>query len=144
MALKVELKPGERVIIGECVITNGDQRSRLLIDGQVPILREKDILTQKTADTPAKRIYFAIQLMYTSKDQRAYHELYFSLVRDITKAAPSAWSWIESINNHILTGEMYKALKEAKKLIAYEQGLLNNAKRGAGLRSGGEEDRKSA
>ena len=28
MALKVELKPGERILIGECVITNCDQRTR--------------------------------------------------------------------------------------------------------------------
>ena len=33
MALKVELKPHERIIIGSCVITNTDQRARLLIDG---------------------------------------------------------------------------------------------------------------
>ena len=45
MALKVELKPGERIILGECVVTNGDQRTRLLIEGDAPILREKDILT---------------------------------------------------------------------------------------------------
>ena len=47
MALKVELKPGERIIIGDCVITNADQRTRLLIDGHAPILREKDILTPR-------------------------------------------------------------------------------------------------
>ena len=68
MALKVELKPGERIILGECVITNHDQRTRLVIEGQVPILREKDILTKQSANTPAKRIYLAVQLMYTSKD----------------------------------------------------------------------------
>ena len=49
MALKVELKPGERLIVGECVITNADQRTRLLIEGHAPILREKDILTSKSA-----------------------------------------------------------------------------------------------
>ena len=47
MSLKVELKPGERIIIGESVITNADQRTRLLIDGHAPILREKDILTAR-------------------------------------------------------------------------------------------------
>ena len=52
MALKVELKPGERVIIGDCVVTNSDQRTRLLIEGETPILREKDILTSETANTP--------------------------------------------------------------------------------------------
>ena len=144
MALKVELKPGERIILGECVITNDDQRTRLLIEGQMPILREKDILTPELADTPAKRIYLAVQLMYTSRDPRPHHEVYFALVRDILEAAPSTWPYIEAINNLILTGEMYKALKQARKLIAYEQELLSNAKRRAGLRHGGEANRQSA
>ena len=68
MALKVELKPGERIILGECLITNSDRRTRLMIEGAMPILRERDILTPKTANTPAKRIYLAVQLMYTSRD----------------------------------------------------------------------------
>jgi flagellar protein FlbT len=141
MALKVELKPGERIILGDCVITNGEQRTRLTIEGRVPILREKDILTAERADTPAKRIYLAVQLMYTSKDPRAHHEVYFHLVRDILRAAPSVSPFIEGINNHILTGETYKALKDANKLIAYEEELLNNAKRGASVRHGREADR---
>ena len=60
MALKIELKPGERIIIGECVVTNADQRTRLVVDGSAPILREKDIMTAERADTPAKRIYLAV------------------------------------------------------------------------------------
>ena len=134
MALKVELKPNERILIGEAVITNCNQRSWLVIEGTSPILREKDILTAARADTPAKRIYLAVQLMYTSRDPRAHHEIYFTLVRDTLSAAPSTWPHIESINNHILTGKMYKALKDAKKLIAYERELMDHAKRGQNLR----------
>jgi flagellar biosynthesis repressor protein FlbT len=130
MALKVELKPNERILIGDSVITNCDQRSWLVIEGTSPILREKDILTAKRADTPAKRIYLAVQLMYTSRDPRAHHEIYFSLVKQIVQAAPSTWPYIEGINNQILTGNLYKALKAAKKLIAYEEELLEHAKRG--------------
>ncbi len=144
MALKVELKPGERVIIGDCVITNADQRTRLLIEGETPILREKDILTPETANTPAKRIYLSVQLMYLSKDPRPHHETYFSLMRDILQAAPSTWPYIENINNHILTGQTYKALKAAKKLIAYEQELIENATRNTRLQGGGQGDRQSA
>ena len=144
MALKVELKPGERIILGECVITNDDQRTRLTIQGEVPILREKDILTPERADTPAKRIYLAVQLMYITKDPKLQHETYFALVRDILRAAPSTWPYIEAINNHVLTGEMYKALKDAKRLIAHEQELLDHAKRGASLRNSSEADCKSA
>ena len=127
MGLKIELKPGERVMLGDCVITNHDQRTRLLVEGSAPILREKDIMTESRADTPAKRIYLAVQLMYTSKNPATYHELYFKLVREITQAVPSMWPLIESINNQILTGELYKALREVKKLISYERELLEHA-----------------
>src|SRR5438552_4084148 len=144
MALKVELKPNERILIGESVITNCDQRSWLVIEGSSPILREKDILTAKRADTPAKRIYLAVQLMYTSRDPRAHHELYFSLIRDIVHAAPSTWPYVESINNQVLTGMMYKALKEAKKLISYELELLDNARRTANLQERGKADLQPA
>ena len=82
MALKVELKPGEHIILGDCVVTNADQRTRLVIEGEAPILREKDIMTCERADTPAKRIYLTIQMMYTSGDPCPHHEIYFMLVRD--------------------------------------------------------------
>jgi flagellar protein FlbT len=143
VGLKIELKPGERVMLGDCVITNDDQRTRLFVEGTAPILREKDIMSESRANTPAKRIYLAVQLMYTSKNPTAYHELYFALVRDITLAAPSMWPLIESINNQILTGDLYKALKEVKKLIAYEKELLDHATRQQGLRSHCEGDGKS-
>ncbi|MFN8830271.1 MAG: flagellar biosynthesis repressor FlbT [Labrys sp. (in: a-proteobacteria)] len=132
MALKVELKPGERIILGECVVTNHDQRTKLYIEGNVPILREKDILTKEAADTPAKRIYLAVQLMYLSKSTAQNQDLYFLLVKDILEAAPSMAPWIERINNKILTGSLYKAMKEARSLIEYEQELIDHA-RGAGL-----------
>jgi flagellar protein FlbT len=129
MGLKVELKPGERIIIGDCVVTNADQRTRLLIDGNVPILREKDIMTAKTANSPAKRVYLAVQLMYTSHDPSSHHDTYFSLVGELIRAAPSTTQHVTKINDLILRGEMYKALKEAKSLIAYEQELLTHAAR---------------
>src|SRR5258705_8944156 len=142
MALKVELKPHERIIIGNCVITNTDQRARLLIDGnKVPILREKDILTPNTADTPAKLVYLAVQLMYISPDPQINHGTYFNLVTDIVTAVPSAWPIIEGINNHILNGDLYRALKEARKLVAYEKKLLDHNR---SERIGGTESRRSA
>lgn len=129
MALKVELKPFEKIIVGSCVITNTEQRAKLLIEGEkIPILREKDILTPATADTPAKLLYLAVQLMYISSDPRQHHAVYFDLMRDLLGAVPSAALAIQEINNHILSGDYYKALKESKKLIAYEKQLLDRAK----------------
>jgi flagellar protein FlbT len=142
MALKVELKPHERIIIGNCVITNTDQRARLLIDGEkIPILREKDILTPETADTPAKLIYLAVQLMYISPEPQVDHGTYFNLMRELVTVAPSTWPLIENINTNILNGELYHALKEAKKLVAYEKRLLDSAR---DKQDGTVEERRSA
>jgi len=127
MALKVELKPGEKLLVGNCIITNSDQRTRLFIDGNAPILREKDILTSETANSPAKRIYLAVQLMYIDEDVEKAKETYMQLSRDFAEAVPSSVSIVDQINNEILTGSLYKALKAAHRLIEYEQDLLNNA-----------------
>ena len=142
MALRVELRPGERLLIGESIITNGNHRAQFLIDGSAPVLREKDIMTVNRAITPAARVYLAVQLMYTSRDPRAHHDIYFSLIRDLVQAAPSTWPYVEVINNRILTGDLYNALKAARKLMDYEQELLSNAKSGERLRKGGKTNRR--
>ncbi|MGL4440331.1 MAG: flagellar biosynthesis repressor FlbT [Bosea sp. (in: a-proteobacteria)] len=134
MALKVELKPNERIIIGTVVIRADDQRTRLFIEGEAPILREKDILTHRTANSPAKRIYLAVQLMYLDQDVGKHHEIYFTLVREFLEAVPSSAAAIAELNNRILNGDLYKALKAAKKLITYESELLDHVLRGERLR----------
>jgi flagellar protein FlbT len=142
MSLKVELKPHERLIVGNCVITNSDQRTRLFIDGKAPVLREKDILSPATADSPAKRVYLAVQLMYLEDDIDKLRRDYFALVTDLARAAPSTIQIIDEINNEILTGQLYKALRAAKKLIQHEQDILSNAAaRDAGLPDNGQADR---
>lgn len=127
MALKVELKPGEKIVIGTVAIRNGEQRTRFYIEGQAPILREKDILNVETANTPARHIYFAVQLMYVEGGIEKHHDLYFQFVRDFVQAAPSATPIIAEINNRILSGDLYKALKAAKELVSYEQKLMGGA-----------------
>jgi flagellar biosynthesis repressor protein FlbT len=142
MSLKVELKPHERLIVGNCVITNSDQRTRLFIDGKAPVLREKDILSAATADSPAKRVYFAVQLMYLEDDIEKLRREYFALVTDLVRAAPSTIQIIDEINNEILTGQLYKALRAAKKLIQHEQDILSNAAaRDAGVPDGSQANR---
>jgi len=127
MALKVELKPGERFILGDSVITNDDQRTKLFIEGSVPILRSKDILRMGDADTPCKKIYLIVQMMYLAKDPSLHHSTYFKLIKDVLKAAPSLTPHIDKLNNEILTGAYYKGLKAVKAMISEEEELLKNA-----------------
>lgn len=126
MSLRVELKPFERIVIGESVITNSDTKTAFLIDGDAPILREKDILTAETVNTPAKRIYLCVQMMYLQNDIPKYQELYFGFVKEILEAMPSAREPIEAASKLILSGSLYKALKELRTLIKREGQLLSS------------------
>ncbi len=95
MSLRVVLKPFERIIIGQSVITNSETRTTFLVDGEAPILREKDILTAETANTPVKRLYFCIQMMYLENDIPKYQDLYMGFVKDLLEAVPSFRKSIE-------------------------------------------------
>jgi flagellar protein FlbT len=125
MGLKITLKLGERMIIGGAVITNGGQKSNFIVENKVPILREKDILSTEKANSPAKRIYFTIQLMYIDgSNLKTHHKLYWELVKDFLGAAPSALYIIDQISENILRADYYQALKDCKKLIAYEEEII--------------------
>ncbi len=127
MPLKIELKPHESIIIGDALITNDNDRIRFYIDGNVPILREKFILREKEANTPAKRIYFIVQQMYLSKGNRQLQELFIEYVRDLQEAAPSLRPYVTPVAEAMITNDYYAAIKEAAKLIEQEDSLFGSA-----------------
>jgi flagellar protein FlbT len=133
MALKIILKPHERIILGGAVVTNGRSKSELIIENNVPILRQKDILSEKEANSPCRRIYFVIQLMYVDEENLVtHHNTYWKLVQGLISAAPSTIGLIDQISIHILAGRYYQALKLGKKLIDYEEEILKNARHSTG------------
>lgn len=127
MALVIDLKPGERILIGSAVITNDKQRTRLHISGEAAILREKDVMREEDATSPCKKIYFLIQCMYLARSPKEYHQVYFDLVKEIQQAAPRTTVFFLSINEHIIEGTYYKAMKDARELIKFEEELIGHA-----------------
>ena len=95
MSLKITLKSNERLIVGGAVVKNGGKGTVLYIENTIPILREKDILGEKDANTPCKRVYFTIQLMYIDEaNVPQYRSAYSELAGDILRAAPSTASCV--------------------------------------------------
>ncbi len=130
MPLKIELKPGERLIVGNALITNDKERVKLFIEGNVPIMREKYVLSQMQADTPCKKVYFVLQEMYLAKDPKILHPEYFARISEITQAAPSFIPSINEVNECLLSGDYYSALKKMMSVIEKEAELLELAIKG--------------
>jgi flagellar protein FlbT len=128
MALKITLKPGERMIIGGAVVTNANSAScDLVIENKTPILRQKDILTEEKADSPCRRIYLAVQLMYIDEaNLSTYHKAFWELAGDLVKAVPRTVGLVDAIGEMILQRNYYQALKITKRLIDYEQEVMRS------------------
>ena len=55
-----------------------------------------------------------------------HHNTYWELIQDIVKAAPSMLALIDQISEYILNNKYYQALKLARKLIDYEQEIIDH------------------
>lgn len=115
MTLKLTLKPGEGVLIGNSrieVLARG--MSTLLISGDAPVLRaEFAIDPSDVVDTPT-RLRQVLQKMYLGGDMAAHHDEYFDLARRLLMDSPTALDWITGINKCLVVGDVYKAIKLAK------------------------------
>jgi flagellar protein FlbT len=146
MPLKLTLKPFEKFLVNGAVIENGSTRADLIIHNHVALLRQKDIMKEENATTPARRIFYLIQLLYISNDNRVERLkiLNDSLV-EFLMASPSSREIIQKINEDVLAGQYYRSLQACKKLIEHETRILNYAaaQREPGLRADSETGRSA-
>ena len=123
MALKLSLKPGEKFVVNGAVIANGDRRASLILHNRASILREKDIMQEQDVDTPAKRIYFPIMLMYLEQGNTGeYYEEFVLRMTEFMSAVSSADA-IElcvGISKDVMNKNYYRAVMNCKKLIKFE------------------------
>lgn len=127
MALKLTLKPGERVAVNGAVLVNGDRRASLLVENPARVLRERDILQPAEATTPAKRVYLPIMLMYLeAKDEERLRAEYEARMAEFAYAVstPDTLKTCAEINAAVAGGALYKALTLCRSLIHFEKSRL--------------------
>lgn len=133
LPLKLSLKPGEKFVLNGAVVQNGDRRGVLVLQNKASVLREKDILQPEDANTPARRIYFQVMLMYI--DQAGAADYLDEFVRRLGEfmsaiSNPSVLTECVTISRCCLQKDYYKALLSCRKLIEYEDMRLGNVSEG--------------
>ena len=130
MALKLSLRPGEKFVLNGAVVQNGDRRASLLLQNKASVLREKDIMQAEDADTPAKRVYLPVMMMYIDETQAAkFYDEFVLRLSDFMGATRNAEIMAECVaaSKHVLAREYYKALMSARKLVEYEEKITHVA-----------------
>ena len=129
MPLKLSLKPGEKFVLNGAVVQNGDRRGVLVLQNKASVLREKDIMQQEQANTPARRIYFPVMMMYL--DESGAERYYDEFVRRMSEFMgvirnPVVLADCVDVSKYCMEREYYKALMLCRKLIEYEDERLGN------------------
>ena len=133
MPLKLSLKPGEKFVLNGAVVQNGDRRGVLVLQNKASVLREKDIMQVEDANTPARRIYLPVMMMYLDEAGagRYYDEFVLRLTEFMNVIRnPAVLADCVAISKHCMDREYYKALMLCRKLIDYEDERLGNVPSG--------------
>jgi len=125
----LSLKPGEKFVLNGAVVQNGDRRGVLVLQNKASVLREKDIMQQEQANTPARRIYFPVMMMYL--DEAGAERYYDEFVRRMSEFMgvirnPNVLADCVDVSKYCMEREYYKALMLCRKLIEYEDERLGN------------------
>jgi len=129
MALKINIKPGEKIVVNGAVITIAEGGNALILQNHAVFLRGKDIMQQEDATTPARKIYFYLMLMYLDSDsQEMYYGTFMEFMNELMKATTlrDVADSLMIIFRHVQRGDYYKALKVCKALVDFETELLKN------------------
>jgi flagellar protein FlbT len=128
MSLKIDLKAGEKFIVNGAVMVAGKSGASLILQNQATFLRAKDIMQENEANTPAKRIYFVIMLMYIDPES---HDQYYSRFAGLVDEYLANTTLAEvrralmGILQQANMKRFYQALKLCKSLIQFEAKLLS-------------------
>lgn len=123
MPLKLSLRPHERFVLNGAVVQNGDRRGVLVLQNKASVLREKDIMQLEEANSPARRVYFPVMMMYL--DEPAAARCYDEFAQRMTEFMgvirnPDVLADCVNVSKHVLSREYYKALMACRRLIEYE------------------------
>jgi len=133
LPLKLSLKPGEKFVLNGAVVQNGDRRGVLILQNKASVLREKDILQPENANTPARRIYLPVMMMYLDpSDASKYYDEFVQKLSDFMGAIrnPQILAECVTISRCCMQRDYYKALLGCRKLIEYEDVRLGNVPAG--------------
>ena len=128
--LVLELRPGEAMIINGALV-RFRTRSRIELVARARFMFGKQIMTPEQADSPARRIYFALQTAYVGEEEErtsglaTAHELIAAFKEATTSTL--AREILDRAETAAATDNCYLALKLARRIINHEDTVLGRS-----------------
>jgi flagellar protein FlbT len=113
MPLRFDLAIGERLYIGRGVIMSNKSRMFFVLDGDMPVLKEKDYLAPEAARTALERLYAHVQTAYLHESPATEFRALAALA---AAEAPEIYANLTEVDALVAAGDLYRALKSIRNL----------------------------
>lgn len=132
MALKLTLRPDERIVVNGCMMRNSSRRHVLTIESHADVVRGHDLLDEDAPVTPVTRVYYLVQNALIHSNLR--DDLVPIIQREMANLAttfghPSLGHIFEAAN-YVSVGDYYKAMRALRPVLEHEAKLFDHISSG--------------
>jgi flagellar protein FlbT len=129
----LELRAGDRMLINGAAL-QFQSRASVVLSNRARFLFGKQIMSPEDANTPARRVYFAMQSAYIcEEEERAEHiALARGLAQDYAAATTSsvARRVLAAAIEELEAGRCWEAMRRIRDLFTHDDAMLRPGKRG--------------
>jgi flagellar protein FlbT len=124
-SLRVPVRPGDRFLVNGALITLGE--GEFEVQNHDTVMHGSDIMLPEHANTPAKRIYYWLMLIYLDRPgQDAYRIRLLDDMNDLLNATSlmDVAKSLGLIHQFVQHDDLARAMTACKALMAFESELL--------------------
>jgi flagellar protein FlbT len=127
--LVLDIRPGDRMIVNGAAL-QFRSRTSVVLSNKARFLFGKQILAPEEANTPSRRVYFAMQSAYVAEHEQ--QQLRFQIIaRDLAEeyqAATTSPTAREILNEALVeldSGRFWEAMRRVRELFAHDDAVLS-------------------
>jgi flagellar biosynthesis regulator FlbT len=106
------------VYVGNSVLTvASDERSTIIIDGTLPVIRENDYVSSEQATTPLLALMRSVQMHYLAPEQYSVSNIFQLYLTGTWTNSPAITSAMKLVSQ----GELYRAIRALKDVLKAER-----------------------
>lgn len=135
MALKLTLKPNERIVVNGCVLRNSGRRHVLTVESHADIVRGHDLLEPDGEATPVRQAYFLVQsaLIRAELREKLVPLIQKQLADLVGCFGPDHRTKVFEAANFVSQGDYYKAMRALRPVMSREAEVLAYAAARSGI-----------
>ncbi len=111
--LKLAIKPGEKIYIGRStLLIRADTTVTVYIDGEQPILKDREAIDPDMAKTPLQKLHLLLQEIYLHGQSVQHMAHYRGLVREVEAQSEAAAGLVRRIEQWLADDNCFMAIRE--------------------------------